>query len=151
METYGWAVVFLCMAVFPLAMIAGIVHAVCIRSPRYLWIWGCLMGFCFFTTCRHLIVLIAYDDIADPNYGIYKDWDVYRLILSDVLRLTFWAGMGVLSCFAFIRKKRILREVVLCVWIVFLAVLAGPVLAMAALHIFGRVLQQIGQVMRQLR
>lgn len=151
METYGEVVVFLCMAVFPLAMIAGIVHAVCIRSPRYLWFWGCLMGFCLFTAFRDLSVLISYDDPADPNYGLYKNWDIYRLIFSDALRLACWAGAGVLSYFGFIRKKRILREVVLCAWIIFPAILAGPVLAIAALYIFDRMLQQIGQVMRQLR
>lgn len=145
MEAYGEAVVFICMAAFPLAIIAGIIHAVCIRSPRYLWFWGCLTGFCVFTVFGHLLVLISYDDPADPNYYIYKNWDLYRMLLSDALRLACWAGVGALSYFAFIRKKRILREVVLCAWIAFLAVLAGPVLAVAAWQIFARVLFYLGR------
>ena len=151
MEIYDNAVGGICIIAFLLAIIVGIVHAVCIKSPRYLWFWGCLIGFCFFTVFRHLTVVMAYDDPADPNYHIFKNWDVYRLILSDVLHLVCWAGVGVLSYFGFIRKKRILREVVLCGWIIFLAVLVGPVLAIAALQILGPAFLQIGRVIRQLR
>ena len=85
-----------------------------------------------FTFLRHAIILISYDDISDPNYEAYKDWDIWSFILSDVKRLIFWLAIGVLGYFAFIRGNRILRRLCILGIVLFL-------LLFLAMLVLGRV------------
>ncbi|NBH73644.1 hypothetical protein D3Z51_16855 [Clostridiaceae bacterium] len=118
MEAYSDITCFLGLAAVPVSIVAGIVHAAWKRTPRYLWLFGCIAGYCFFTSLIHLDFSLSYDDISSPNYEIYEDWNLYRFILSDVKRLIFWLGIGVLNYFAFVRQNK---------WIRRLCILAGGI------------------------
>ena len=71
----------------------------------YLSAWPCRS----FTALIHENILISYDDISDPNYETYKDWNTWKFILCDIKHLLFWTGIGVLNYLGFIRKNRIIR------------------------------------------
>lgn len=109
METYDMAVFLICSAGFFISIIAGVIHASYKRTVKYAWLFGCIAGFCFFTVFAHIIFSIAYEDPASPNYEGYKDWDICRLILSDVNRLIIWFGIGVLNYLAFIKHIKLIR------------------------------------------
>lgn len=66
MEDYGGITALLGLAVFFMSIPAGIVHAVWKRTLKYMWLFVCIAGYCFFTFLRHAIILISYDDISDP-------------------------------------------------------------------------------------
>ena len=109
METYGLIVFQLSVVGIFISIISGITHALCKRTLKYVWIFGCIAGFCFFTAVRHIIVLMGYDDITDPTYEAYKNWNVYRFILSDMIRLFIWLGIGILNYMAFIKGNKLLK------------------------------------------
>ena len=132
MEDYGGITALLGLAVFFMSIPAGIVHAVWKRTLKYMWLFVCIAGYCFFTFLRHAIILISYDDISDPNYEAYKDWDIWSFILSDVKRLIFWLAIGVLGYFAFIRGNRSLRRLCILGIVLFL-------LLFLAMLVLGRV------------
>lgn len=129
MEDYGSITLMFAFAGFWISIFAGIVHAAWKRTLKYIWLFACLAGFCFFTTFIHLCVLLDYDDISSPNYETYKDWNTWTFILSDIKRLVFWLGIGVLNYLAFIRKNKIFRCLCIlgiCAFFVFF--LAIPIL-----------------------
>ena len=101
METYGLIVFQLSVVGIFISIISGITHALCKRTLKYVWIFGCIAGFCFFTAVRHIIVLMGYDDITDPTYEAY--------ILSDMIRLFIWLGIGILNYMAFIKGNKLLK------------------------------------------
>ena len=48
---------------------------------------------------------IAYDDPADPNYSIYKDWGLHNFILNDIKMLAIGVFIAALLYFVFESKK----------------------------------------------
>ena len=109
METYGDITGLLGFAGVFVSLAAGIAYAIWKKTWRYTWLFLCIAGFCFFTFLTNVIIMISYDDISDPNYETYKDWNTWKLILCDIKHLLFWTGVGALNYFGFIRKNRIIR------------------------------------------
>lgn len=109
MKAYSNIIFMLSFAGIFISTISGIIHALYKRSLKYTWIFGCVAGFCFFTAFRHINFLIGYGDITDPTYEAYKDWDIYRFILSDINRLFIWLGIGILNYIAFIKQNKLLK------------------------------------------
>ena len=131
-EAYGDIGIFLGLAGIFISVIPFVLCVAYKKTRKYAGIFVCIAGFCFFTALRHLIILLGYDDITDPNYEAYKDWNVHRFILSDVKRLIFWLAIGVLGYFAFIRGNRILRRLCILGIVLFL-------LLFLAMLVLGRV------------
>lgn len=128
MEAYGHIVFMLSFAGIFISIISGITYALCKKTLQYAWIFGCIAGFCFFTALRHIIVLLGYADITNPTYEAYKDWNVYRFILSDIIRLFIWLGIGVLNYIAFIKRNKLLKYlfiVVASIFLILIVVLVG--------------------------
>ena len=114
MEKYGEITCLLGLAGVFLSIPAAIVYSAWKNTVKYTWLFACIAGFCFFTALIHENILISYDDISDPNYETYKNWDLRQFILSDLRRLMFWVGIGVLNYFGFIRKNKVIRR--LCIF-----------------------------------
>lgn len=110
METYDSTVFIICYVGFFLSIITGIIHALCKKTLRYVWLFGCIAGFCFSTVIAHISFSLAYDDPSAPNYEGYKNWNIYRFILSDIIRLIIWSGIGVLNYLAFIKQNKRLKK-----------------------------------------
>ncbi len=108
-EAYGDIGIFLGLAGIFISVIPFVLCVAYKKTRKYAGIFVCTAGFCFFTALRHLIILLGYDDITDPNYEAYKDWNVHRFILSDVIRLFIWLGIGILYYFTFIKGNRLLK------------------------------------------
>ena len=131
METYGEITFMLGIAGFFISIISGIIYALCRRTLKYTWIFGCIAGFCFFTAIHHIIVLMVYEDVTDPTYEAYKDWNIYNFILSDVIHLFIWLGIGILNYMVFIKRNKLLTRLltlgagVLLILMVLLAVLSS--------------------------
>lgn len=126
METYGNIGVMFGYVGVVVSIVAGVLCAVYKRTRKYAWIFGCAGGFCFFTALRHIIILLGYADITDPTYEAYKDWNVYRFILSDIIRLFIWLGIGILIYIAFIKRNRLVKYLfILCasIFLIFMALL----------------------------
>lgn len=121
MENYGWITALMGFAGVKISILAGIIYAFCKRTLKYTWLFACIAGFCFFTALFHSIILIDYDDITSPNYETYKDWNMSRMILSDILRMMVWLGIGVLNYLAFIKRHKIIRG--LCIWGIGIAII----------------------------
>ncbi len=123
MEAYGWSVWLISIAGFFICLFAGSIYAYNHKTFRYIWLPGCAAGFFVFTAFIHLLILIAYDDVGGPNYETYKDWEIYDFIWSDVKRLIFWVGIGILNYLAFIRQKKIIKYLIFAGIFVFFALL----------------------------
>ena len=113
MEKYGEITCLLRLAGVFLSIPAAIVYSAWKNTVKYTWLFACIAGFCFFTVLIHGNILISYDDISDPNYETYKDWNTWKFILCDIKHLLFWTGIGVLNYFGFIRRNRMIRR--LCI------------------------------------
>lgn len=107
METYGENILMLSLAGFFISIIA---YAI---IQKYAWMFGCIAGFCFFTVFCHISVLLGYEDITDPSYEVYKNWNIYRFILSDITRLFIWVGIGMLYYIAFIKRNKSLKSLLI--------------------------------------
>ncbi len=124
MEAYGQITFMLSFAGIFISIIFCVLCAIWKRTRKYVWIFGCIAGFCFFTAFRHMIILIGYADITDPTYEEYKDWNIYRFILSDIRRLFIWLGIGILYYIAFIRQNKLLKCLFILSASVFLILMA---------------------------
>ena len=58
---------------------------------------------------------MAYDDMADPNYHIYKDWGLADFILSDIKRFIIWLCIGAVLFFIMKKGPRDLKIAIHCV------------------------------------
>lgn len=130
METYGGAILLLGFAGFFISIITGIIYSLYKRTLKYTWIFGCIAGFCFFTVFAHILILMAYDDIGGPNYEEYKNWNIHRFILSDMIRLITWLGIGILNYLAFIKQNKLIKWLfILGVGIFLIAIIIMSVLS----------------------
>ena len=74
---------------------------------------------------------MGYEDVTDPTYEAYKDWNIYNFILSDVIHLFIWLGIGILNYMVFIKRNKLLTRLltlgagVLLILMVLLAVLSS--------------------------
>ena len=109
METYSSAIFVISSAGIFISIIAGIIYALCKRTLKYTWLFACIAGFCFFTVISHVSFFIEYGDLTAPNYERFKNWNIYRFILSDVIRLFIWGGIGILNHLAFIKRHKLIK------------------------------------------
>lgn len=126
METYGNMIFMLSFAGIFVSIISFVVCVLCKKTKKYAWIFGFIAGFCFFTALRHINILIGYEDVTDPTYEAYKDWNIYRFILSDIIHLFIWLGIGILYYIAFIKQNKFLKCLFLLgtsVFFIFMALL----------------------------
>ena len=107
MEAYSTNMSMLSIVGLLISLIFYAVSVVWKRARKYTWIFSCVIGFCFFTIFRHTIILLSYDDIADPNYERYKDWTIYRSILGDIICALIWFWIGVLV----VRHGQLLQKI----------------------------------------
>ncbi len=80
MEAHSTNMIMISFVGLLISLIFYAVSAVWKRAREYTWTFGCVMGFCFFTIFRHIVILLSYDDIADPNYERYKDWTIHHTL-----------------------------------------------------------------------
>ncbi len=109
METYGEIIFLLSFAGIFISIISFALCAICKRTKKYAWIFGCIAGFCFFNAFRYVIILSGADDITDPTYEVYKNWNIYHFILSDIIHFFIWLGIGILYYFTFIKRNKLLK------------------------------------------
>lgn len=57
---------------------------------RYWWIIPCSMFYSVFALFSTCIAYMAYDDLSDPNYHIYKGWKLVNFILNDIKLCAVW-------------------------------------------------------------
>ncbi len=80
---------------------------------------------------HYVNVLLGYADITDPTYEAYKDWTIYHFILSDIVHLFIWLGIGILNYMVFIKQNKLLKRLltlgtgVVFILMVLLAVLSS--------------------------
>lgn len=89
-------------------MLAGgiaIVRRIRKRTVKYWWLIPCVMVYSIAAVCNTFIAGIAYDDPADPNYGIYKGWALRDFILNDLKVLVIGLFLAALLCLVLRRKK----------------------------------------------
>lgn len=131
MEAYSKIIFMLSYTGIFISTILGIVHALCKRTLKYTWIFGCVAGFCFFTAFRHINFQIGFGDITDPTYEAYKDWNIYGFILSDIIHLFIWLGIGILNYIAFIKQNMLLKGLFILEAIVFLILMVSLVVLLS--------------------
>ncbi len=89
-------------------MLAGgiaVVRRIRKRTVKYWWLIPCVMVYSIAAVCNTFIAGIAYDDPADPNYGIYKGWALRDFILNDLKVLVIGLFLAALLCLVLRRKK----------------------------------------------
>lgn len=97
-DTYGSMMSWLYLGLMSLALLAVILVTVLrvLRRPlRHDWLapYTVLYSVC---ACMGMITaLLAYDDVASPNYHMYKDWQLHHFVLNDIRMLVVWAALGV--------------------------------------------------------
>lgn len=136
MESYSDSIFMLGFSGIFISIISGITYVICKRTLKYAWVFGCVLGFCFFTAFRHISFQIGYGDITDPSYEVYKDWNIYSLIASDIIRLFIWLGIGILNYLAFIKQNKLIKYLfilvtgIFLIFMVLLMVLSSMTIAM---------------------
>lgn len=107
-EMYVTSVICLYIGLFLLAVVMGLAaiwRRIRKKTLKCWWLIPCSMLYLIFTTCITFTAYIAYDDPADPNYSIFKDWGLHDFILNDIKMLAIWAFIGALLYLVFERKK----------------------------------------------
>lgn len=96
------------MGLFLLAAVMGIVaigFRIRKKTLKGWWLIPCSMLYSFFSSSITFSAYIAYDDPADPNYRIYKDWKLHNFILNDIKMLAIWLFIVALLYFVFETNK----------------------------------------------
>ncbi|MDE7223770.1 MAG: hypothetical protein K2O34_08340 [Acetatifactor sp.] len=100
-ETYANTMICLYGGLFLLAIFMGgvmIWRGIRKKPLKLKWLifYFCLTFYSVFASYGIFIPYIAYDDSADPNYGIFKNWTLHNFILNDIKMLIIWLFIGVL-------------------------------------------------------
>ena len=107
-EMYATSVNYLYVGLFMLAAVMGIVaiwRRIRKKTLKGWWLIPCSMIYLIIATFSTFTAYIAYDDPADPNYSIYKDWGLHNFILNDIKMLAVWVVIAALLYFVFESKK----------------------------------------------
>lgn len=108
-ETYGRVMGIIFIDLFIVSVLAGIIaigYTIIKRKPlKYGWIIPCVIVYSVFALFNTFVPFIAYDDISDPNYSRYEDWELPDFILNDIKMLLIWVFIGILIYFRFSKKK----------------------------------------------
>lgn len=109
-EMYVTSVIYLYIGLFSLAVVMGMVaiwRRIRKKTLKCWWLIPCSMLYLIFAICITFTAYIAYDDPADPNYSIFKNWGLHDFILNDIKMLAIWAFIGALLYLVFEGKKGI--------------------------------------------
>lgn len=107
-EAYADTMIYFHMGLFLLLIIIGVVaiwNRIRGRAVKHGWIIPYAVCYSISAFYGTFTAFIAYDDPADPNYGIYEGWKLCDFVLNDIKRLLIWFVIGVLLYFAFERKE----------------------------------------------
>ncbi|MDE5801774.1 MAG: hypothetical protein K2I22_02525 [Lachnospiraceae bacterium] len=92
-ETYADIMMKFYMGLFLLSVFAGaaaIRRKIRKKTLKYWWLIPCTILYSIVAVFNVFIAFIAYDDPADPNYRIYKNWELKDFILNDIKVLIIW-------------------------------------------------------------
>lgn len=106
-ETYANSMIYFFIGLFLVLIVMGIVcfvQKIRGRSVKHWWIILYSIGYSIFAMYNTFIPFIAYDDPADPNYHIFKGWELRDFIVNDIKMLAIWLLIGVLIYGFFNRK-----------------------------------------------
>lgn len=111
-EIYASMMMKLFAGVFLLSVLAGVtavVSRIRKRTVKYWWLIPCAMVYSVVAVFNTFIASIAYDDPADPNYSIYKGWELRDFILNDLK--VFAIGLFLVALlYLILRRKNKLQE-----------------------------------------
>lgn len=99
-ELYCMGTLYLCMglAVFLLCFGAvGLWFKIRKKPFKFQWLIPYIpysLLYLVLSPCFTFTAFIAYDDLADPNYYHYKDWELVDFILYDIKRFIIWLCIG---------------------------------------------------------
>lgn len=114
-ETYISNILFLYTGLFLLSIFIGLVGIgirIWKKTLKYWWIIPYSMLYLFSAIFSTFIASMAYDDLADPNYWRYENWELCDFVLNDIKRLIIWLFIGVLLYLVFEREgyKKSIKE-----------------------------------------
>ncbi|MBD5479471.1 MAG: hypothetical protein HDR14_09295 [Lachnospiraceae bacterium] len=92
-ETYADIMMKFYMGLFLLSVFAGVIaiwSKIRKKTLKYWWLIPCTILYSIVAVFNVFIASIAYDDPADPNYRIYKNWELKDFILNDIKVLIIW-------------------------------------------------------------
>lgn len=108
-EAYTTIMTYFYVGLFLLSILTGIV-AIWMRIRKkplkFSWVIPCSILYSIFAFTGTATAYIAYDDIADPNYWLFKNWKLQDFIFNDIKMLIIWLFIGALVYWAFGRKER---------------------------------------------
>lgn len=126
-ETYANTMMRLYIVLFLIAILVGVVaiwRGIRKKPLKRWWMIPYSLFYSIFASYSVFIPYIAYDDPADPNYRIFKNWRLHNFVLNDIKIFAVWLLVGVLLCFISARKgcKRSIKTGCIAL-LIFLAVL----------------------------
>ena len=99
-DIYANVMLYFFLGLFLLSILAGfVVFVQRIRGKEITKHWlviPILILYSFGAQFNTFTPYIAYDDLADPNYRIYQNWELHNFILNDIIFLIIWLCIGVL-------------------------------------------------------
>ena len=97
------------VGLFLLSILTGIV-AIWMRIRKkplkFSWVIPCSILYSIFAFTGTATAYIAYDDIADPNYWIFKNWNLQDFVFNDIKMLIIWLFISALVYWVLGRKER---------------------------------------------
>ncbi len=128
-DIYAHVILCFFVVLFLLSIFAGIVVLVqCIRRKEITKHWLVIPILIFYSVGAQFNTFtpyIAYDDLADPNYRIYKNWELHDFILNDIMLLAIWLCIGVLLYLLLNWYRKSIKTR----WAVVLGLMTGIILA----------------------
>ena len=107
-ETYADIMMKFYIGLFLLSVFAGVIaiwSKIRKKTLKYWWLIPCTIIYSIVAVFNIFIACIAYDDPADPNYRIYKNWELKDFILNDIKVLIIWLFIVVLLYLVLRRKE----------------------------------------------
>lgn len=108
-ETYATVMTRFYTGLFLLFILAGIVaiwKRIRKKPLKFSCLIPCSIFYSIFAFTGTATAYIAYDDIADPNYRIFKNWKLQDFVFNDIKMLIIWLFIGALVYWIFGRKER---------------------------------------------
>lgn len=66
------------------------------KSKYWGGIFPCFLFYWFSAILSTFTASMAYDDVSDPNYASYKNWELHDFILHDIKTFLIWLFIGIL-------------------------------------------------------
>lgn len=106
-ETYADIMMKFYMGLFLLSVFAGaaaIWSKIRKKTLKYWWLIPCTILYSIVAVFNVFTAYIAYDDPADHNYRIYRNWELKDFILNDIKVLLIWVFI-VAALYLVLRRK----------------------------------------------